>query len=776
MDNKQIYIDGQVFQTAAWHRGMGKYSLELLRSMSEQSEIKLHVVLNDSIELPEEMDRFFSGHKNIRLIKLSLTCPREPREDNNVKKVILQNKKILDAYFDERNIHRFKFLILALYLDEVCPVFPTNAESKLLVYYDSIPYLYHERYNVFKGFFDNFYLPHTATVFEATKLLTISNTVANDLKIFFGIPGRKILNIDGASIPKSKVKSRQPQSLVGVDEFVLMPSGQELRKNNSRAVRAFRSFINATHRNTKLVITSFFTEEAQKSLSLEGGDENIIFTGNVTSEELAWLYENSHSIFFPSEYEGLGLPVLEAVDEKKRVICSDISVFREISKSGFLYFDPLDEDSIKNTLADTLEQSPEISLAEYRRIKKHYSWQRSAKLVLKELQKPFLINEKAKAKPKLAILCPDPSGFSAIGKVVVESHSTYSDEFDIEYFFDKGPGHRYVRPNLIKYVSEGRSANEFDSKTFASFDDVIYHIGNSEYHLESARSALVNPAIVILHDTYLKGLFDNLLEDGYISKQRYDLEATIDKVISRTVFHDRTPTSGRLTSLLHLQRAVVVHSKYAQDAVVDALPEKSNSKKVEILNLPVDYVDATTHKSRRRRLNYKPVIALAGIIAGVKGIDVIESLAQNREFKNCLVKVFGFSFADPEGMQRLALLPNVEITSNPSDFDFQRNMSQVDVLVNVRQEYKGETSLTTLEAMRYGATVIVKDIGWYGEIPDAAVVHVKDGSEVEAVIGSIINNNDRLDSYHESSLDFVSQFHSHDLYAKGMRKIVDNRN
>ena len=34
-DKRILIVDGQVFQTPAWHRGMGKYSFELLRALEK---------------------------------------------------------------------------------------------------------------------------------------------------------------------------------------------------------------------------------------------------------------------------------------------------------------------------------------------------------------------------------------------------------------------------------------------------------------------------------------------------------------------------------------------------------------------------------------------------------------------------------------------------------------------------------------------------------------------------------------------------------------------
>lgn len=770
---KLTIIDGQVFQSAAWHRGMGKYSHELLKYLMKTTSSKkndIEIIFTSKLPVPEEINALLTEHMNIKRVELDLQLPREPRTERNVQDIRIANKQVLNKYYETdayANYDAKSFLILSVYLDEVCSVFPDDATNKLLVYYDSIPYLYHERYGQFQGFFDHFYLPHTATVYEADELLTISNTVANDLKIFFGIPDRKLLNIDGAYIAKPKTDPVKPEIIGDITDFILMPSGQELRKNNLRAIRAFRSYANATKSKTKLLITSFFSDEARQELETLGGG-SVLFTGNVSNEELAWLYENSKAILFASEYEGLGLPVLEAVNEGKAVLCSDIPVFKEISEEAFFYFDPLDEDDIKKTLINTLPVISSVASKKtkhYSAIRKKYTWERSASLVAKALsgeKKPIVAERK-----KIAIVCPDPSGFSAIGKVVAESHSVYSDYFEIDYYFDRGAGHREVRPNVLKYVAIERRAVDFNQASYEKYDGVVYHIGNSEYHLETIRAALTMPGFAILHDTHLDGAYANLVEMGYITATRLELEDCIDQAILQEGDYDHLDAS-KLASVVNNQKAVITHSKYALNAVNQLVVGKNHVKTAQ-LNLPVDTIGHADHVGVPQR----PVIALAGIIAGIKGINIIESIAQNPKFSHCLIKIFGFSFAEPEGVERLSLLPNVEIASNPSDFQFQRSMSSVDILVNVRKHYHGETSLTTLEAMRYGVAVIVKKVGWYDELPENVVRKVANADEVEKVLSELLSDNKHLININQEALRLIGDKFNHDQYAKGMYEIIN---
>lgn len=766
---KTLIIDCQVFQSAALHRGMGKYSWALLEKVLEDTRLKdrtVHLLFNEALPLDDALNAKIEEHSvasGAQIIKVKLAVPKEPRTEHNVQTVRLKNKKILTEHVTENYSERPDFLILSLYLDEVCSVFPDYADVKSLVYYDSIPYLYNERYGQFKGFFEHFYLPHTATVYEADKILTISNTVANDLHIFFGIPKTKLCNIDGAPIKKKSGESVRP-NLEGLkEEFILLNSGQEIRKNNYRAAQAFQNFLTRTNKDISLVITSHFTQEAQDEL--REICPNILFSGNVAIEELDWLYAHCSFLLSPTEYEGLGLFILEAMEEMKPIICSDIPVFKEISADAFYVFNPLDESSITEALISATATGVDHSgkLAKYDAIRKKYTWERSATVLLDKILEPR--SSAAIKKKKIAILCPDPRGFSAIGKVIVESHAEYAEHFDIDYYFDRGPFHRYVRPNLLEYVTPCHEAKDFTEKEYAQYDAVIYHIGNSEYHLQTIRAALYLPGYIILHDTHLGGAFKNLLTQKVISKARYDLEEVLNKQIAKD------GTSTFLTSVVNNQKAVVTHSQYAQSAVSKLLTK--NKVKVEQINLPVDTPFAPELFKSKSKQGY--TIALAGIIASVKGLAIIEQIANDPELSHCTISIFGFSFAEPDEVAWLKTLPHVRVVTNPSDFRFQTELADADILVNVRKEYRGETSLTTLEHMRYGRTVLVKKMGWYDELPNGSVVKVKSQEDVIPAIKELIEKPSKIKNISEKSLSLMDQEFTHAQYAQKMRQLIDSK-
>jgi len=770
LETAPLVIDCQLFQTFSWSRGMGKYSLELLRNLlnhRDMSEREVHLIFNKRAKAnPQALKLVRSIAPQATIIELELELPREPREKYSVQPARLKNKAVLTEYINSvfAATPPPQFLILSLYLDEVCSVFPEDdcVSDKILLYYDSIPFLYHQRYSRFPKFFEHYYLPHTASVFEATKILTISKTVANDLQLYFGIQEPRIFNIDGAPIPR-EVKAVKPKGWkYHPGEFVLMPTGQELRKNNHRAVQAFETFCNRTGRDSTLVITSHFTEEGRAGLRAISG--RLDFSGNVSDGELLWLYQNSSFIVFPSEYEGLGLPVLEGVEAGKVVACSDIPVFREMAPDQTFYmFAPDDTGAMVASFmeADAAASSKYVNGDAYAQILRKYEWGRTANLAVKALGAKV---EPSTTRMKIAVLGPDPSGFSAIGKYLGELHAWYSQYFDIDYYFDKGQNHRVLRPNVIAHAAKCQDAEAFTAEKYREYDAVIYHIGNSEYHVNIIRAALALPGYVILHDTNLTGVYKNMLNSGHITQERYDAEAALDDALSSRKHADK---SHMITSIVNNQKAIVVHSDYAKEAV--AAKSIGNKRPIVHLDLPVAvpmFSDILTHD--RTRVS----IAFAGIIAKVKGIDIMEDIAMSEEFADCQINIFGFSAAGSEQLEKLRMLPNVQLATNTTDFEFQQLLMASDILVNARLAYRGETSASTLEYMRYGGAAIVRDFGWFSELPDTAVVKVSEVEGTMPALRELIADRNRRQAVQKKALEFVRSHHSHQAYAKGMLDLI----
>ena len=68
----------------------------------------------------------------------------------------------------------------------------------------------------------------------------------------------------------------------------------------------------------------------------------VVLTGYVSDEELAWLYRNCYANLYPSLFEGFGLPVLEGMQFGAPTIVSNTSSLPEVAGDAAILLDPLD--------------------------------------------------------------------------------------------------------------------------------------------------------------------------------------------------------------------------------------------------------------------------------------------------------------------------------------------------------------------------------------------------------------------------------------------------
>ena len=745
-----IIFDGQIFQTGAWHRGMGKYSLCLVDSMLKElqnDDVFIYLVFTKNLTLSQEAkSALVLLGRRVKHVYLDLAVPSSYDVTAHISNRSA-NMIILDDFIDATSKPKdsVKYIILSLFIDEVCEVFPSKTEN-ILLFYDLIPLLYYKYYGIFSAY--SMYLAQFKPLMLADKIMTISQTVADDLSGFIGIPKVKLCNIDGGPIKRGHIKAVKPNAFAVPDNFLLMSTGNDMRKNNARAVQGFEEYrISNNNSDVYLIISSTFDEATQKDLL--SYSENLIFTGNIPEEELLWLYKHMVSLLFIPESEGLGLPILEAVEAKKPIVCSKIGPFFEMSENAFYYANHFDVADIADTIAEAMSgyQWSE-KLGRYQLIIDKYTWDRTAHKALSFINQPAEV--KKLNKPKLAIVGPDPSGYSAIGNKMQQAHPALSEYFDVEYYIEKQKtGSLQLRPSYLEYVASCRLVEQFDAAAYAGYDAVMYHIGNSEFHLETIKRALYLPGYVAVHDTYLNGAYSAMYTLNFISEKRYKAEERLDELL-------KSSRASRLGSLLNNQLGIFVHSDYAKKSIDNlGLKNLNIAKTVLCTEVPMQKIP---------RLSPKIRIGLAGIIHPIKGMDIIKRMAQQPGFENVQFEVFGMAMASQEDIDNLTALPNVNVSTNITDYEFQLKLAQLDILVNYRAEYHGETSQSVIDAMRVGVVPVVRDIGWFSELPDDVAIKLKSADKLSQSILALVLNPDQLMVLSSSAKLYAQNTFTYDKY------------
>lgn len=168
------------------------------------------------------------------------------------------------------------------------------------------------------------------------------------------------------------------RSLGLADEpYLLLPGGLHFRKNAELVLTAWPQ-IQQQRPDLKLVITSHNTPSyAERAKQLP----SVVFSGFQTEEGLVALYHRAELVWFPSKYEGFGMPVLEAMACGAPVIASTSSALPEICGGAAAAMVPADRPGAHvEAILGLLDDGPAKSRARERG-RSHagrFTWDRTA--------------------------------------------------------------------------------------------------------------------------------------------------------------------------------------------------------------------------------------------------------------------------------------------------------------------------------------------------------------------------------------------------------------
>lgn len=184
---------------------------------------------------------------------------------------------------------------------------------------------------------------------QADRIIAVSENTKRDILRFFPEtdPSKISVIYHGASM--SPVSGQQ--KLVPYD-YVLFVGRREMYKNFSRFTSAMKGVMRMDDDVHVLCAGGGeFTAEERETF---GEFSGRFHQAGLSDEELARAYSGALCFVFPSEYEGFGIPVLEAFACDCPVICANASSLPEVAGDAALYFDPLDSDDMAGRIIRAL--------------------------------------------------------------------------------------------------------------------------------------------------------------------------------------------------------------------------------------------------------------------------------------------------------------------------------------------------------------------------------------------------------------------------------------
>jgi glycosyltransferase involved in cell wall biosynthesis/2-polyprenyl-3-methyl-5-hydroxy-6-metoxy-1,4-benzoquinol methylase len=299
------------------------------------------------------------------------------------------------------------------------------------------------------------------------------------------------------------------------------------------------------------------------------------------------------------------------------------------------------------------------------------------------------------------------------------------------------------------------------------FDAVVYHIGNDyRYHAGIHDACAAHAGVVVFHDFALQDFFLGL------ARERGDLRLYLDEVAAchgeparreaaESLARDATPAlyTRPLDFPLNCRLAraaegIIVHSDWSRERfrrIAPGVPVRRVNHHITraAAGLTRDNAAGTTHNYAATASDVMDVsdasdaggpvrIASFGLITPDKGIEralrALAALRERHDFRYTLVGDPNSYFDVRALVRECGLEDRVEITGHVSLAEFERRISETDIALNLRERTVGETSGSLCRIMAAGVCAVVSDVGWFGELPDSAVVKVDAGAHADALL------------------------------------------
>lgn len=311
--------------------GITRYTLNLINTLGQiDHESEYFLLFNEAI--PHEL----SVGKNFTPVVSKKRLPI-PFFAGQIYLPYLLKKLKIDIYHCPRN-WLFPLLKLCKYVITVHDVYPLLFPQRFSSIKDL---LYYEYYKV-----STHSIPQ-----KADAVITDSGNSKNEIVQLLGISGDRVTVIPMAPdkifrvMPQQITKERIVAKYNIPLPFIMHVGGTQRYKNTSSLIQAFHKLHSCSKAvNHNLVIVGELGQsetnvrELVNKLNL---DEQVVFTGFVSNEDLVLLYNAAELFVHLSLYEGFGLPILEAMACGTPVLASNSSAIPEVAGNAGLLVDPM---------------------------------------------------------------------------------------------------------------------------------------------------------------------------------------------------------------------------------------------------------------------------------------------------------------------------------------------------------------------------------------------------------------------------------------------------
>lgn len=229
------------------------------------------------------------------------------------------------------------------------------------------------------------------SVRDADAIIAISEATKQDILNAFSVSEQKItvthLGVDHSTFnmhsPWEAVE-RVKRKFCITKDYIFYLGTIEPRKNVDLLLKAFQLLKERTKKDFQLVLSGkvgWKVELLMKVVHAMVKSGEVVYTGYISEQEAACLYSGATVFVYPSQYEGFGIPVLEAMACGCPVIASNSSSLPEVVGDAGILVEPNNVEALVEAIFTVLHDE------EFRRVLKEkgvqrasqFTWERTAR-------------------------------------------------------------------------------------------------------------------------------------------------------------------------------------------------------------------------------------------------------------------------------------------------------------------------------------------------------------------------------------------------------------
>lgn len=337
--------------------GIGRTNLELIRELDRQKQ-----------NLPFKIELFTQNLKGISAKRLNTGFKTRHLflrniENHNIISRKLHLREIISRYDLQHITHNYEIV--------------NNPDKCIVTIHDAMFFSYPE--NFLGAEKNRKVIPPFAK--KARHIITISENSKKEIMEFMNVPEEKITVIPwGIDHNLLYPHHPGPNKWSKDSPYFISVSCDIGRKNSISVIRSYLEFSKNKPDHYLIMVWPNPSDEAVKLVDENNLKDKVHFVYRLSNEELADLYAGATASFFPSLYEGFGLPVLESMACGVPCVTCRNSSLEEVGGKSAIYVEPFDikemaslMEKFENGDMNTLElKSLSIEQAE------KFSWEKCA--------------------------------------------------------------------------------------------------------------------------------------------------------------------------------------------------------------------------------------------------------------------------------------------------------------------------------------------------------------------------------------------------------------